>query len=280
MILPIAKNTVDRWFTVGLFGAWVLIAVIQRPGWPSRMSRHFYLIPLWVTYASYQVMATGADLRIVGGYVLFLVPALVFDYYREDSRTLMILTVAGILTFLGGSFQSIGVLLVNPMAARQASTGMVQFRQLATSGVGSYPFAYGVALLLPFFVAISVGAGRTLRLRVASLACACVFAYYSYLATFALALCIMIAGTLLALLHRIRQRPMRFVAFGAIILAGSIYLAGFGAELMSSVSRSSDNQMLSIKTNELASLFSGTLTEAEFDRKRQTNSIFPASTRV
>jgi hypothetical protein len=257
MILPIAKATIDRWFTIGLLGVWVLIAVNQRPGWPSRMSRHFYLVPLWVAYASYQVVTTGTDLRIIGSYVLFPAAALVFDYYRGDSRTLVILTVAGILSFLGGTIKSIEVLLVNPMAARQVTTGWVEFRDLAVSGVGEYRFTYGVALLLPLLVAISVGTGRTLRQRVLSLGCSCVFACYLYLASFGMSIGIMIAGTLAALSCSIRSRGLRLIASLLAISAGVLFVSGVGADLMLSVSTSIDNKTLSRKAGELASLLVG-----------------------
>jgi len=261
MILPIAKAMIDRWFTVGLFGVWGLIAVIQRPGWPRRMSRYLYLVPLWVVYASYQVVTAGTGLRVIGGYLLFLAPALVFDYYREDSRTLVILTVAAILSFLCGTITSIQVLLVNPMAARQASTGLVQFRDLAASGVGEYRFTYGAALLLPMLVAISVGAGRTLRQRVLSLACSCVFAYFLYLASFGISIGIMIVGTICALIHHIRSRDLRLIASLSAIFAGFLFVSGLGADLMLSVSRSIGSEMLSRKAIDLAAVLSGNVEE-------------------
>jgi O-Antigen ligase len=263
MILPVAKNAIDRRYTVGLFAVWALTALIQRPGWPRRMSRYLYLVPLWVAYASYQVVRVGTDLRVIGGYLLFLAAALVFDYYRDDSRTLVILTVAGILTFLGGTIASIQILLVNPMAARLASTGSIQYRDLATSGVvGDYRFTYAIALLSPLLVAISLDAGRTLRQRVTSLACACLFAYYLYLASFGISIGIMIVGTLGALIHHIRSRDLKLIASLSAIFAGLLFVSGFGAGLMLSVSRSIENRMLSIKAVQLAALLSGNVEES------------------
>lgn len=269
MVLPVARQNIDRWFTVELLVAWVLIAVIQRPEWPVRMRRLFYLIPLWLAYASYYLVAAGTDLKVTGSYVLFLAPALMFDYYRKDTRTLVILTVVGIVSFLGGAITSIGILIDNPMAARLVSTSLVDtagYADLAKSGVGDYRFTYGVALLLPFLVAIAADSGRTPRHRVSSLACSCVLAYYLYLATFAMSICIMVAGTLLALFHHIRHPHLRFVASIATIITGSLFLAGFGADLMSLASRSVDNKVLSIKADQMASLLSGTLRQTGFDR--------------
>jgi hypothetical protein len=260
MVLPVARQNIDRWFTVGLLGVWVLIAVIQQPGWPMRLSRPFYLIPLWLAYASYQAVRVETDLRLIGGYVLFLAAALIYDYYRKDHRALVILTLTGILSFLGGAVMSIRILLVNPMAARLISTngvGIAEYRDLSHSGVGDYRFTYGVALLLPFLVAISARAGRSLRLRLASSVCACFFAYYLYLATFAMSIYIMIAGTIIVLFYHIKLRRAKLMASLVLIAAGMVFLSSLGADLMSLISRNIKSPVLSTKASAIASFISG-----------------------
>ena len=259
MVVPTARQNLNIWFTATLLGTWVLFAVILRPGWPMQLNRYFYLVPLWLAYACCEAVRVGMDLRFIGSYVLFLFPALIYDYYRKDHRALAILTTAGILSFITGTIMSIQVLWINPLAARLVSTNLTsltEYRELGHSGVGDFRFVYGVALLLPLLVAIGAGAGRTLPLRLAFLACACFFAYFLYLATFAMSIYIMIVGSLIAVFLHIRRLKLKFAALILVVVAGALFFV-FGADLMMFVSRNVKSDVLSIKARELASVLPG-----------------------
>ena len=98
-----------------------------------QLNRYFYLVPLWLAYACCEAVRVGMDLRFIGSYVLFLFPALIYDYYRKDHRALAILTTAGILSFITGTIMSIQVL----------STGNLGTAGLATSGLSTeWPCCY------------------------------------------------------------------------------------------------------------------------------------------
>jgi O-Antigen ligase len=258
-IVPFARQNINVWFTVLALGVWALFAVILRPQWPLRLNRYFYFVPLWLAYASCEAIRVGTDLRFIGGYVLFLFPALIYDYYRRDRSALSILTSAGILGFIIGAVMSIKVLWINPLAARLVSTNLTiltEYWRLGHSGVGDFRFVYGVALLLPLLVAIGAGTGRILPLRSPIWACACLFAYFLYLATFAMSIYIMIVGSLVAVFLHIRRIKLKFAATFLIVVAGVLFLV-FGADLMMFVSRNVKSDVLSIKARALASVLPG-----------------------
>ncbi|MGC1460912.1 MAG: O-antigen ligase family protein [Terracidiphilus sp.] len=258
-IVPFARQNINIWFTVLALGIWALTAVILRPQWPLRLSRCFYFVPLWLAYASCEAIRVGTDLRFIGGYILFLFPALIYNYYRRDRRALSILSTAGILGFIVGAVMSIKVLWINPLAARLVSTNLTiltEYWRLGHSGVGDFRFVYGVALLLPLLVAIGAGTGRILFLRPPIWACVCVFAYFLYLATFAMSIYIMIVGSLVAVFLHIRRIKLKFAASLLLVAAGVLFLV-FGADLMMIVSKNVKSDVLSIKARALASVLPG-----------------------
>jgi len=259
MVLPIARENLDVWFTVGVLGLWGYFAVIQRPEWIGEWPRTFYLIPIWLAYASFEAVRVGMDLRFIGGYLLFLAPALIYDYYCKDRKALMFLSLVGILGYVAGAVMSIRILWINPLAARLVSTNLTiltEYWRLGHSGVGDFRFTYGVALLLPLLVAIAAGSGRSRRLRVLSLACVCLFAYFLYLATFAMSIYMMIAGSLVAVFLHIKRLPQKFIA-SLLALVVSILFLIFGADLMMFVAGNVRSDVLSMKARALASVLPG-----------------------
>jgi O-antigen ligase len=154
---------------------------------------------------------------------------------------------------------SIKVLWVNPLAARLVSTNWVispAYAYLGRSGVGDFRFTYGIALLAPLMVAIAAGTGRSKWLRVSMAAGACVFAYYLYLATFAMSIYMMIAGTLIAVFLHIKRLSLKFAASLLFVVASLLFVA-FGADLMLFVARNVKSEVLSIKARAVASLLPG-----------------------
>jgi O-antigen ligase len=204
-------------------------------------------------------MRVGMDDRFLGGFVLFLAPAFIYDYYRKNRGILAMLITVGISSFLAGSIMSVKVLWVSPLAARLVSTNWVispAYSYLGHSGVGDFRFTYGVAMLAPLVVAIAAGTGRAKWLRVSMVVCACVFAYYLYLAAFAMSIYIVIAGTFMAVLFHIKRLPLKAAASLLTVVAGLLFLV-FGADLMLFVARNVNSEVLSIKARAAASLLPG-----------------------
>jgi hypothetical protein len=259
MVVPIARQFLSVWLTVTVFAVWAFFAVILRPDWPLHLTRCLYLVPLWLAYAWCEAMRVGMDDRFIGGFVLFLAPAFIYDYYRKDRAILTLLTTVGIISFMAGSIMSVKVLWVNPLAARLVSTNWVisaAYAYLGHSGVGDFRFTYGVAMLAPLMVAIATGTGRSKWLRVSMVVCACVFVYYLYLAAFAMSIYIVIVGTFIVVFFHIKRLPLKFAASLLAVVAGLLFLV-FGADLMLFIARNVNSEVLSIKARAAASLLPG-----------------------
>jgi hypothetical protein len=259
MVVPIARQFLNVWLTVTVFAVWAFFAVILRPSWPLRLPRCLYLVPLWLAYAFCEAMRVGMEDRFIGGSLLFLAPAYIYDYYRKDRGILAMLTTVGIIGFMAGSIMSVKVLWVNPLAARLVSTNWVisaAYSYLGHSGVGDFRFTYGVAMLTPPMVAIAAGTGRSRWLRVSMVVCACIFAYYLYLAAFAMSIYILIAGTFIAVFHHIKRLPLKFAVTLLAVAAAVLFLV-FGADLMLIVARNVKSEVLSVKARALASVLPG-----------------------
>ena len=259
MVVPIARQFLNVWLTLAVFAVWALLAVILWPGWPLQLRRCFYLVPVWLAYALCEALRVGLDDRFIGGFVLFLAPAFLYDYYRKDRGILAMLITVGISSFLAGSIMSIKVLWAHPLAARLMSTNWVMsadYSYLGHSGVGDIRFTYGVAMLTPLLVALAAGTGRAKWLRVLMLVCVCVFAYYLYLATFAMSIYILIAGTFIAVFHHIKRLPLKFAVSLLTVAAGLLFLV-LGADLMLFVARNVQSEVLSVKARTLASVLPG-----------------------
>lgn len=259
MVVPIARQFLNVWLTVTVLAVWAFFAVILRPGWPLQLTRWLYLVPFWLVYVLCEVLRAGTDDRFMGGYALFLAPAFIYDYYRKDRGILTMLATVGILSFLVGSVMSIEVLWVNPLAARVISTNLTiltEFWGVGHSGVGDFRFTYGVAFLTPLMVALGAGAARSKWLRVSMIGCACVFVYFLYLATFAMAIYIVITGISIAQFNHIKRLPLKFTASLLAVVAGLLFLA-FGADLMLFIARNIKSDVLSIKAQAAASVLPG-----------------------
>ncbi|MDR3753288.1 MAG: O-antigen ligase family protein [Terracidiphilus sp.] len=259
MVVPIARQFLSVWLTVTIFAVWAFFAMILRPGWPLQLTRCLYLVPLWLMYAFCEAMRVGMDDRFIGGSVLFLAPAFIYEYYGKDRGILTMLTTVGIISFMAGSIMSVKVLWVHPLAARLMSTNWVisaAYAYLGHSGVGDFRFTYGVAMLAPLMVAIAAGTDRAKWLRVSMVVCACVFVYYLYLAAFAMSIYIVIAGTFLAVFFHIKRLPLKFAASLLTVVAGLLFLV-FGADLMLYIARNVNSEVLAIKARAAASLLPG-----------------------
>jgi len=260
MVLPLAKSGyIDRAIKVYLLVIWLVLAVLQRPGWARRMNRWLYVVPIWGIYlAIYGTLGGSSELfSAIGSYSLFYSCAYIYDYYADDPRALSFLCITVLVSFLAGSIMSIGVLRANPMAARLVTTG--EYSDLALTGVCEFRFAYGVAFILPCLLAAVISSRKSLLYRLLGGATLFCFLYLTYLASFGIAVGITIVGLAVALVLVIRSRDLRTVALMGVFVVVMLVLSGTASNLLFAASRSIPNETIARKLNEVAALTAQTV---------------------
>lgn len=265
MILPLAKNgLLDRWIKAYLLLAWLVIGIIMRPAWLKGMRRALYAIPIWLLFlAGYGLIADNSGLNeIVVSIILFFSCAYIYDYYSANPVILSVLCGTALATYLAGAITSVQVLLDNPMASRLVSTG--DYEVLALTGVGEYRFAYAVALLLPCLLSVLLYFKSNLLIR-ALLSLLVVFlAYFLYLASFVISLGIVIAGIPAVVYFSIRNRDARIFLVLFIFVVGVLISSGVLSRAFFFIAQNADNETISSKAVEIATLNSGS-TQSDMD---------------
>jgi O-antigen ligase len=157
--------------------------------------------------------------------------------------------------FAVGSLYTIGQLVQNPTASRLVTTG--KYDDLALAGIGEFRFAYAVALLLPWLLVSAVWARRTL-LRLVLLLFFAVLALLVYYASFGIAVGLAIAGCLAAGFTRLSRRMPVVLGFAVFVACIAFFLVG--GDILASYSRSTNNETLARKADELANVIRRTTT--------------------
>lgn len=270
MVLPLLKNDASlKWVKVGCLGVWLLVAVLQRPLWITKLDWRFWLLPCWLLLISLSgLFVDSVGLwENIGSILLFFICAFMYDYYASDRGALTFLVITTLVTFVAGAVMSITVLLINPMAARLVTTGA--YEDLATTGVGEFRFTYAIALLLPCLVMILASKQTPRWVRIAVLVISLCFLYYQYLASFAMAIIVCMIGIALSGIFLIRRRNIRNWVFTLAGVCVLLFLMGFTSEFFNTISERLDNETLARKAHELSMIGKDTSIDASMDLSKR-----------
>lgn len=249
----------SRYVFVPLVVLWIIFALLSSP---KAFHKAFldpdiksYSVYLWLlTYIIFYLIGymQSAEIGVLLNYMRIGFSLILFNYYLEAGNVMAIkrLIAFALLCIFVTCITTLRGLALDPMAARVLATGREELMQgLAGLAIGSYGFIYGLV-----FVAIAtVGLIRSNLLKKQKIlfaAMAALFIYTIYSSAFMMAL--LILTTVLILLFLNIKKTRWLLASALITMIALVALSPFFYSVLSFFGGTVENEVLSMRFNELA----------------------------